>query len=309
MIPARKSKGFERWFAGHVAGRVRGDLQRVQIAGAEDAQRALEAAPVLLVSNHTSWWDVMFAVYVVHRVLKGCDAFAMMDAANLRRLPFFARMGAFGVERAEAGQGLARDSIDYAAGLLAAPGRLVWVFPQGDERPARLRPLGFRRGAAVVAHARPDALIVPLGFHYTLERTAKPCAYLSFGKPVLRGDSVAATTAAMEAAVTAQLDRIDAHLLARDPNFVTVHKARPGLIERFAEWALARFNRKHARQAVGAEALPPPVEVPLAETPAAETPAAEAQSAAQGPAVSPPGEARSAATAAAPPAAPRLPGE
>jgi 1-acyl-sn-glycerol-3-phosphate acyltransferase len=261
MIPARKNKSFEAWFARHVAGRVHGELQRVQIAGASDAQAALEAAPVLLVSNHTSWWDVMFAVYVAHRVLRRCDAFAMMDAANLRKLPFFARIGAFGVERAEAGQGFARDSIDYAAGLLAAPGRLVWVFPQGDERPAMLRPLGFRRGAAVVAHARPDALIVPLGFHYALERTAKPCAYLSFGPPVPRGETVEATTAAMEAAVEAQLDRIAAHLCAGpDGGFVTVHKARPGRIERFAEWALARFNRRHARPAVGAESLPPPVD-------------------------------------------------
>lgn len=276
MIPARKSARFERWFANHVSGRIGRDLQRVQIAGAPVIQQALDRSPVLLVSNHTSWWDVMFCVYVAHRTLRGCDAFAMMDAENLRRLPFFARIGAFGVERAQAGQGLARESIDYAAGLLAAPGRLVWVFAQGDERPSTLRPLGFRRGAAVVAHARPEATLVPLAFRYELQNTAKPYAYLAFGPPVARGADVEATTAALEAAVTAQLDRIDAHLCgARDAGFITVSKARPSRLERFAEWALARFNRRHARPRAPEEALPPVAEPPALEgTPPSAPPAA-----------------------------------
>ena len=79
MIPARKSAAFIRWFSRHVEKRVHRDLQRVQIRGLDAWQAAVAAHPVLLVSNHVSWWDVMLGTYFVHRVIPGCDAFGMMD--------------------------------------------------------------------------------------------------------------------------------------------------------------------------------------------------------------------------------------
>ncbi|MCA9544328.1 MAG: lysophospholipid acyltransferase family protein [Myxococcales bacterium] len=245
MIPARKSAAFIRWFSRHVEKRVHRDLQRVQIRGLDAWQAAVAAHPVLLVSNHVSWWDVMLGTYFVHRVIPGCDAFGMMDAANLRGRPFFAKIGVFGVERGARGQGLGVESLRYAQGLLDRPGRHVWVFPQGDERPSTLRPLGFRKGAAVIAQAVPEAVVVPLAFRYELMKTDKPYAFLSVGDPVPRGADVAATRDAMEAAVLTELDRIDRHLcVARDPEFVTHCQAPPDRMGVLAERMLAWRHRK-----------------------------------------------------------------
>ena len=84
---------------------------------------------MLVVSNHTAWWDPLVAILLSHRILN-TDGFALMDAKNLRRLPCFGRVGAFGVDLDDQRDG-AR-AIRYAAKLLIAKElsrrRLVWIF-------------------------------------------------------------------------------------------------------------------------------------------------------------------------------------
>jgi 1-acyl-sn-glycerol-3-phosphate acyltransferase len=254
LIPARKSAVFTAWFARHVEKRIAKSLQRVEVRGLEALRGHLAAGPVVLVSNHQSYWDVMIGIWLVHRVL-AADPYGMMDAANLRRLPFFTRIGVFGVERGE--KGLGRESLTYAAGLLDRPGRVVWIFPQGDERPSTLRPLGFRRGAAVVAAAAPGARVVPLALRYELGKTELPYAWLDFGPALAPTGDVGRDRDAQEAAVVAGLDRIDAHLCrTRDAGFEVLHRARPSRAARLAEWVLARVNRRHGRSEP--RPLPPP---------------------------------------------------
>lgn len=244
MIPARKSKGFVAWFSRHAEKRIQSTFQQVRVDGLDHLTAALER-PVILISNHTSWWDPLVCLLVAHRMVDS-DPFAMMDADNLRRLPFFARVGAFGVERAEKGRGLARDSIDYAVDLLDRPGRLLWIFPQGDERPINQRPLGFRRGAPVVWAQRRDAVVIPLGIRYVFAHTEKPFLYLSFGPPVEPAGEIEADRLAMEAAVTARLDRIEATLGQREHGFTVALRTPKSRLGALAERMLAWMNRKRA---------------------------------------------------------------
>ena len=114
---------------------------------------------MVLIANHTSWWDPMVALVLTERVAP-CDSYAMMDATNLARLPFLGLIGGFGVDLTSAADGAA--VIRYAARLLSGPGKAVVVFPQGRERPVTERPLGFRRGSAEVARVAKAALFTPL---------------------------------------------------------------------------------------------------------------------------------------------------
>lgn len=131
MIPARKSRWFTAWFARHARARIAGTFGRVLVSGADELRAACAAGPVLVVANHTSWWDPLVALWLTNVVVH-VDSFAMMDAANLRRLPFFGKVGAFGVDLDEAADGAS--AIRYAARLLDAPGRVVWIYPEGRER-------------------------------------------------------------------------------------------------------------------------------------------------------------------------------
>ena len=92
MIPARKSPLFDAWFARHARGRFARSFEAVRVRGLEGLRATTREAPVLVVSNHTSWWDPLVTLLVSHAV--GTDGYALMDATNLRRLPFFARVRA-----------------------------------------------------------------------------------------------------------------------------------------------------------------------------------------------------------------------
>jgi 1-acyl-sn-glycerol-3-phosphate acyltransferase len=212
VIPAQKSPLFEAWFGGHVEARLRKSFSSLRLAGGEHVVRAAAAGPVLLFGNHTSWWDPLVCYHLSRHF--GLDGHAMMDAKNLARLPFFARIGAFGVDLADPADG-AR-SLRYAARLLDAPRRMVLVFPQGTERPATARPLGFRPGSAELSRICPRAAAVPFALRYEHAAEELPRLYVRFGAPVSPERDTARLRLRQEAAVASLLDATDAALCAGD---------------------------------------------------------------------------------------------
>ena len=202
--------------------RVRG-LDRLRSLLAEDA--------VLVVSNHTSFWDALVVLEIGTRLVRA-ETYAMMDAKNLERLPFFALVGAFGVNRSSARDG-AR-AVRYAASLLDRSGRLVWIFPQGEETPVTTRPLGFQRGSALVARLAPRARVVPVALRYEHGELAQADLYVSIGDP---------TDDDHERAVIAELDRIERALEEDDEGFEVVFSRRESLSLRIGQALLALLTR------------------------------------------------------------------
>ncbi|MEO0813695.1 MAG: 1-acyl-sn-glycerol-3-phosphate acyltransferase, partial [Myxococcota bacterium] len=96
MIPARKSKLFLRWFAGVARSRIEKTFDAAYVCGIGHLRAHLDR-PVIVVSNHTAYWDPLVAMWLTNHVTH-IDSYALMDAKNLRRLPFFALTGAFGVD-------------------------------------------------------------------------------------------------------------------------------------------------------------------------------------------------------------------
>lgn len=216
---------------------------------------ALAAGPALVVSNHASWWDPMVLLYLTEHVLR-CDGHVLMDAVNLRRLPFFAMVGAFGVELDQPADGAG--AMRYAARLLDAPGRMVWVFPQGRERPVTERPLGFRAGAAEIARLA-RCITVPVAFRYEHRGHERPELLISVGQPIGCSKDVAAARAAHEAAVTARLDAIDAAL--RDGSVESYERLESTPVSAMGQWAeraLAAMTRPWALTASAGTPPAPP---------------------------------------------------
>lgn len=221
----------------------------LRVRGLEPVRALMREGPVLIVSNHTAWWDPLLVLVLTTRVL-GVDAFAMMDAKNLRRLPFFGLVGAFGVDLDVPADG-AR-AIRYAAKLLDGPGRVVWIFAQGRERPVTERPLGFRGGTAEIARVARRAVVVPVALRYEHGARPEPDAYVSFGAPLARTRATSrdaeASRLAQEAAVTEELDALDAALRAGDlAAWVPVFEARPSRLMGLLQAALAWLTRPRAR--------------------------------------------------------------
>lgn len=175
-------------------------LDGVWVDGLERARSACAAGPVVFCATHVGFWDGLVLLPVDEAL--GTDSYALMDAAQLARLPFFSAIGAVPLDRTSSAT--MRRGLLAAAALLDRPGRALWVFPQGRHRPPHLRPLGLGRGHALLAR-RTGATVVPVALSYGFRASPSPAAVLSFGQPLVRADDVDE----LEAALVDGLDRAD----------------------------------------------------------------------------------------------------
>lgn len=241
MIPAKKSPRFVRWFTKQAEKRIRRMFSRVYVRGERRLVEVCAESPVLLVSNHTSWWDPMLSIYLAHGLVRA-DAFAMMDAANLKKLPFLGRIGGFGFHLDDAAD--RRRVLKYAANLLDRPGRLVWMFPEGAERPRAVGVDEFKPGAAIIARWAKGCPVIPVGLRYEFGGREHPEAFVSIGEPLEADDDVDAARQAQRDAVIRQLDTIDGFVRERNNDeFVLKMKQNPPRIDALAERILSFFTR------------------------------------------------------------------
>ncbi|MBV9775069.1 MAG: lysophospholipid acyltransferase family protein [Gemmatimonadetes bacterium] len=164
----------------YVRRRLARSLDGLHAAGIERARAAAREGPVILAANHVSWWDPFLLVALDEAL--GTEGYALMDAGNLRGLPFFARLGAVPLDRASPAR--MRAGLRTAAARLDRPGRAVWMFPQGRLRPAHLRPLGLHPGVALLARLAPGAVVVPAAFQYAFAEHPAPAALAWLGEPI-----------------------------------------------------------------------------------------------------------------------------
>jgi len=233
VIPAAKWPLFDAWFRAHARARLARGFHAMNVAGLAPTRALAREAPLLVVSNHTAWSDPLVVLTLATAL--GVDAYAMMDAKNLATLPFFRRVGAFGVDLASPRDG-AR-AIRYAAGLLDRPGRAVWIFPQGKTCPVTA-PLELREGSARVARHAKTCRVVPMGLRYEHADDERASIWVSFGEPIGSAD---ATTERQRAAITHELARLEDAVRARSAaGFDPLFEARPswlgGVATRMLGW-------------------------------------------------------------------------
>lgn len=167
---------FFQWFARR---KIAGALDGVYVRGLGTLRRSLAAGPVIVALNHASWWDILLIIWLDGLV--GADARAVMDARNLRKLPYFGLIGAVPLDRQDKDQGW--HDLAAIAGLLDRPNRLVFIYPQGRHRPTGIRPLGLKSGVRFLA-AQAQVPVVPVAVQYGFRETEKITATLDIGPPL-----------------------------------------------------------------------------------------------------------------------------
>lgn len=244
LIPHRKHRLFNRMFVAYARHKLRGSFDAVRVAGLDHARAALAEGPVVVVANHQCWWDAILLMWFANYAFAEwgpSDGYAMMDARNLRKMPFFRMLGVFGVDLDDEADRAA--VIPYAASLLDAPGQQVWIFAQGAERPLT-EPLDFKRGAAAIAHGA-GARVLPAALRFELGRHEKPTAYAAFGPPLDPVDGGQADVQGQVEAVRALLDDLEEAVRAAARREDRIPVALPGrsswlgaLAERSLSWMI-----------------------------------------------------------------------
>jgi 1-acyl-sn-glycerol-3-phosphate acyltransferase len=206
--------------------------------------------PVVVFTNHPSWWDPAFGIVLHARLFPGREGYAPIEEAMLRRYGFFRRIGLFGVEP-DTTAGAIR-FLSTARFVLSEPHRMLWVTAQGRFADPRQRPLSLRPGVAHLMARTPEAVALPLAMEYPFWSEKRPEALAAFGQPLdgRQGGTALAWEERLEAALTETCDRLTALSQARDPAaFTNVLSGRSGVGGVYGAWqrvrALARGERHH----------------------------------------------------------------
>jgi chlorobactene lauroyltransferase len=185
---------------------IRRAFQRVALWSYEPTlQRDL---PTLIYANHPSWWDGYMAFLLADEYWR-CQGYLMMEEAQLARYRFFRYCGVFSVDRHDPREGMR--SVAYAAGLLQRhPGRVLWIFPQGEITPNDRRPLGSFSGAAHIAKRAAPVRCMPMALRFEFLGEQRPEALIRLGEAQLveAGADVKALHREMDRRLLAEVDRL-----------------------------------------------------------------------------------------------------
>ena len=159
--------------------RIARRLDGLWVSGLDQARAALAGRPLIFASNHVAWWDALLLLPIDEAL--GGLGWAVMDARNLRRLPFLGWVGALPLDRSSPER--SRHCLQSCAELLDRPGRALWIFPQGRQRPAHLRPLDLRGGVQTL-HDRSQVDLVVVSIDYAFLERDRPAAVVRLSPPL-----------------------------------------------------------------------------------------------------------------------------
>ncbi len=98
--------------------------------------------PILLISNHISWWDGFWAMYINLKVLNRKYHFMMLED-QLRKYWFFNYTGGFSVNKKSKS---IIETIRYTSELLDNKENMVLIFPQGEIQTMHSQNMVFEKG-------------------------------------------------------------------------------------------------------------------------------------------------------------------
>ena len=220
---------------------------------------AVAGRPVIIYSNHPSWWDPALYILLQTKLFPGRRGYGPMDAAALGKYGLLARMGVFGIEM-DSPRGAAR-FLRTSLDLLGDPRNVLWITAEGAFTDPRARPVRLRPGVAHLARRIPGAVLLPLAIEYTFWNESRPEALARFGPPIETGRErgVAEWQEALEGALAATMDALAAESAARNPGlFMPVLRGASGVggiydVQRRARALLAgrRFDPSHGGREAG----------------------------------------------------------
>jgi 1-acyl-sn-glycerol-3-phosphate acyltransferase len=181
MILPSKTGWFEAGFTRYMGRLMRRQFHAVRVAGLAGARALPRSTPLLWLPTHSSWWDG-FCDYYLLRTILSRDVYVMMEANELARFRFFARIGAFSVDRSDPRDGLRACAL--GAELLRTAGRALLLYPQGRLRPVDRRPLEIEGGAVWIARRVPECRVVLVAHRYEYLSEEKAHALVRIGAPI-----------------------------------------------------------------------------------------------------------------------------
>ena len=139
--------------------------------------------PLLLLPNHSTWWDG-FLVFLLNKKYLHRKLYLMMLEEQLCHFSFFRKVGAYSINPGSL-NGI-KESLKYTIEILKQQRSndiLICIFPQGVLSPWHKRPLDYKRGIGTIINTYKDKVnILPLGIKTIFLKEQHPQIFLKFGQ-------------------------------------------------------------------------------------------------------------------------------
>ena len=170
--------------------------------------------PLLLLPNHSTWWDGFF-VYLLNKRIFRRTTYLMMLEAQLTKYKFFRKIGAYSIEPGNR-RGII-ESLEYTVELLNREMSLVAVFPQGQLLPWCKRPLGYKRGVEwILRKYGKSVTLLPLAIRTEFLGEKRPSVFFLFGDVTPCNAETFRGMDWLEATETALLDDLVSKMLRQE---------------------------------------------------------------------------------------------
>lgn len=158
------------FFRNYVLWKMNRNFHSIKISGnIEDRD-----LPILLICNHISWWDGIWALYV-NQTLFRRKYFFMMLEEQLRKNWFLNYAGGYSITRNSRG---VLESIDYTLELLKSKKNMVLIFPQGEIESMYKKRFDFKKGIEhILKRLENEVQVVFLANLIDYHQNKKPAVY------------------------------------------------------------------------------------------------------------------------------------
>lgn len=177
MIKAQHSKFAEFVFSHYLRYLFRKHFYSIHLLGAVPKTSSL---PLVLLPNHSSWWDGFF-VHLLNKQIFKKNIFLMMLEEQLAQNRFFSKIGVYSINPKSVSNLM--ESLKYTSDLLkTGENRMVVFFPQGELLPWQSRPIEYKRGLDYLRKKCDEFTILQLGIKMEFLNQQRPQVFLKFGK-------------------------------------------------------------------------------------------------------------------------------
>ncbi|MEM6978405.1 MAG: lysophospholipid acyltransferase family protein [Planctomycetota bacterium] len=138
--------------------------------------------PLLVYSNHPSWWEPLTAHYVNRKLFAPKQFYAPIDADALQKYKVFERLGFFGVHADSAKGGT--EFLRTTKTIFQRDHSALWVTPEGRFADVRDHEAELMPGLAHLCAHRKSAWVVPAAMEYVFWEERLPEMLVHFGEIV-----------------------------------------------------------------------------------------------------------------------------
>lgn len=253
------SRRLQRLFAFYVRQMMRRSFRAVRV-GYPNRPESTDNQPLIIISNHPSWWDPLVCLCAATTFFKNRKHYAPIDAEALEQYQFFRRLGFFGVEQ-DSHRGAAT-FLRTSNRILSSPESVLWMTPQGAFADVRRRPVKFKSGVGHLAKGLPAVAVIPFAVEYVFGEERLPEIWARFGPRVESGSAerlnAAQWTAKLAGALETTQDLLAADVIdRRGENYEVLLAGGAGVGGVYDLWRRAKawmrgekFHPEHGREAL-----------------------------------------------------------